>query len=155
VNPRYPLKVNVGFLINQQIGARRDIHFEFPEIQLSDLEMTDFEGTARFSRTPQGILVQGTFNARLTAECVRCLTEFQQALHMNFNELYAFKYKGISESGLVLPEDGTMDLAPLVREYLLLEVPFSPVCRPDCLGLCIICGADLNVEPCEHRKTVV
>lgn len=155
MNPRFPLRINVGFLVNQQIGASRDIHFEFPELQLTDLELADFEGTARFSRTPQGILTQGVFNAKLNAECVRCLAEFQQELHMTFNELFAFKYKGLSESGLVMPEDGNVDLAPLVREYLLLEMPLSPICRPDCKGLCTVCGADLNVEPCEHRKSVV
>jgi uncharacterized protein len=152
---RYPLRVNVGFLVNQQIGTSRDVHFQFPELRISDLDLVDFEGTARFSRTPQGILVQGNFTAKLSAECVRCLIEFQQPLQMNFSDLFAFKYKGLSDSGLMLPEDGNIDLGPLVREYLLLEVPINPICKPDCKGLCTICGADLNVEPCEHHKPIV
>jgi uncharacterized protein len=152
---RYPLRVNVGFLVSQQIGTSRDIHFQFPELQVNDLELKDFEGTARFSRTPQGILVQGSFSAKMSAECVRCLIEFQQPLHMKFNDLFAFKNKGVSESGLILPEDANVDLAPLVREYLLLELPINPICRPDCKGLCTICGADLNLEPCEHHKPAV
>ena len=153
--PRYPLRVNVGFLVNQQIGTSRDIHFQFPELQLSDLELSDFDGVARFSRTTQGILVTGNFTAKLNAECVRCLTDFQQALRMDFSELYAFKYKGVSESGLTVPEDGNLDLSPVVREYLLLEMPISPLCKPDCKGLCTICGADLNIEPCDHQKPVI
>jgi uncharacterized protein len=152
---RSPLRVNVGFLINQQIGTSRDIHFQLPELKLPDLELRDFEGIARFSRTTQGILVSAKFEAKLNAECVRCLIDFQQALHMDFNELFAFKHKGISESGLLMSEDGNIDLSPLVREYLLLSVPLSPLCKPDCKGLCTICGADLNVEPCDHQKPVI
>jgi uncharacterized protein len=88
-------------------------------------------------------------------ECVRCLVEFQQSLHAQFSELYAFNSRSASESGLIVPDDGNIDLAPLVREYMLLEVPIRPLCRPDCKGLCIICGSDLNTEPCEHQKGII
>jgi uncharacterized protein len=88
-------------------------------------------------------------------ECVRCLVEFQQPLHTEFSELYAFNSHSVSESGLILPDDGNIDLAPLVNEYMLLEIPIRPLCRPECKGLCIICGADLNTEPCEHQMGFV
>ena len=153
---RYPLRLNVGFLVHQPIGSSRDIHFEFPELHLPpDLDVISFNGVARISRTPQGLLVQGVFEAGIQAECVRCLAEFVQPLKITFSELYAFKYKSISESGLLLPEDGNINLSPLVREYLLLEVPISPLCRPDCKGLCAVCGADLNEAPCEHQARIV
>jgi uncharacterized protein len=154
-HPRYPLRINVGFLINQPIGTSRDIHFEFAELHLdTDFDVTGFSGIARISRTPQGLLVQGDFQAQVELECVRCLTEFGQHIHSTFNELYAFKYKGVTESGLLVPEDGNINLGPLVREYLLLEVPISPLCKSDCKGLCTVCGADLNVEPCEHQAMI-
>ena len=149
---RFPLRINVGFLINQPIGTYRDISFEFSQLRLSDLELSDIKGVSRVSRTPQGLLVQGDFTARVTCECVRCLDEFSQPLNAVFDELFAFRYKGVTESGLVLPEDGNIDLDPLVREYMLLEVPISPLCRPDCKGLCVQCGANLNEGLCEHQK---
>jgi uncharacterized protein len=52
----------------------------------------------------------------------------------------------MDESGLVVPEDGNIDLEPIVYEYLLLEIPINPVCREDCKGLCDICGENLNEE---------
>ncbi len=157
--PRYPLKINVGFLINQPIGTSRDIHFDFPSLSLTpDFETVDFQGIVRINRTPQGLLFQGEFNARESEQCVRCLARFWQPLQGEFEELYAFHParnsgtydRTVSESELILPDDANVDLAPLVRETLLLDVPISPLCRPDCKGLCPECGADLNVSPCEH-----
>ena len=150
--PRYPLRFNVGFLLNQPIGTSRDIHFEYPEITLKpDFKLTDFSGVARVGRTPQGILVQGEFRGTAPAECVRCLSEFEQPLHTTFDELYAFDKRSVTESGLILPEDANIDLEPLVRDYLMIEMPISPVCKPDCKGLCPVCGENLNEESTEHH----
>lgn len=147
------MRLNVGFLVNQPIGTNREFHFEFPSVHLQpDLDLTDLAGTAKISRTPQGLLVQGKFEGKVTAECVRCLSEFEQPLDIDFSELYAFSPRSISESGLLLPEDAHIDLEPLVREYLLIEVPISPLCRADCKGLCVVCGQDLNEEICEHYR---
>ena len=99
-------------------------------------------------------MIQGKFQAKVDAECVRCLAEFNQPLDMDFSELYAFSARSVSESGLILPEDAHIDLEPLVREYLLIEIPISPLCKPDCKGLCSVCGADLNAEVCEHQQRV-
>jgi uncharacterized protein len=142
---RYPLRINVGFLLNTPIGTARDIHFENPKIELKpDLQLTNFSGVARVGRTPQGILVHGDFQGNAPAECVRCLTDFEQPLHATFDELYAFDHRSTTEAGLILPEDANIDLEPLVREYLLIEMPISPLCRTDCQGLCPVCGENLN-----------
>ncbi len=150
--PRNPLRVNVGFLLNQPIGTSRDIHFDYPKVTLKpDFTVTDFSGVARVGRTPQGILVQGEFQGTAPAECVRCLSEFQQPLHTAFDELYAFDKRSTTESGLILPEDANIDLEPLVSDYLLIEMPISPICKSDCKGLCPICGQNLNEESADHH----
>jgi uncharacterized protein len=149
---RHPLRLNVGFLINQPIGSSRDFNFDFPHILLRpELELVDFNGVAKIGRTPQGLLVQGKFRGSISIECVRCLSDFQQPLEVNFSELYAFNKRTVSESGLILPEDAHIDLEPLVREYLLIEIPINPLCKTDCKGLCSFCGADLNQTACEHQ----
>ena len=70
----------------------------------------------------------------------------------HFAELYAFNDKSVSESELMLPESAQIDLAPLLREYAMLEVPISPIHDPDCKGLCIECGQDLNIKDCGHDQ---
>lgn len=150
-NSRNLLRLNVGFLINQAVGSSRDFPLEIPNIRFDqDLELNNLSGTARVTRTAQGLLVQAKMHAEQPTECVRCLTEFVQGLGADFTELYAFNRKSITDSGLLLPEDGHIDLAPLVREYMLLDVPIKPLCSPDCKGLCPVCGENLNETQCGH-----
>ena len=150
-NPRKPLRLNVGFLINSPIGISRSFDFEDERMPVGDdLVLTDFAGTAKISRTPQGLLVQGDFQGTAPLECVRCLSGFSRRMHWDFTELYAFKKENVTDSGLLMPEDAHIDLQPLMREYALLEVPINPLCRPDCKGLCSVCGENRNEVDCGH-----
>ena len=147
------MRINIGFLLGQPVGTYRDFEFQQPRLSFPpDLAVQEFEGTARFSRAQQGLLVRGEFKALIEAECVRCLAGFLQPIHTVFEELYAFNENNVDESHLLVPFDGYIDLGPLVREYFLVEIPISPLCKPDCKGLCPICGEDLNVRTCEHMS---
>lgn len=151
-NPRFPLRLNVGFLINSTVGTSRDFSFDYEKMRLGDdLTVSDFAGMATFSRTQQGLLLQGSFALKMKLECVRCLEEYYQAVVFSFTDLYAFDKRSISESNLLVPEEGQIDLAPLLREYALLEIPIQPLCRADCKGLCPVCGENLNRVDCGHR----
>jgi uncharacterized protein len=150
---RYPLRLNVGFIISQSIGFSRDFEFDFPTISLlSDLDLTDFHGVARISRTPQGLLCHAKIHSSMTLECVRCVEPAVVPLQAEYDELFAFTPRTMSESGLLLPEDAHIDLEPLIHEYLTLEIPIRPLCRPDCQGLCPECGENWNERDCEHRS---
>jgi uncharacterized protein len=150
---RNPLRLNVGFFVNQSVGYSREFPFEFPSLRLEpDLDLSNLAGTARITRTPQGLLVQLKMHATLQSECARCLIEIEQPLEISFTDLFAFSPRTVTESGLILPEDGHIDLAPLVREYMLLEIPISPICSPDCLGLCPVCGESLNENSHYHDE---
>lgn len=151
--PKHPLRINVGFLLNASVGSFRDIHFDFPQLNLDgDFPVTEFKGVVRITRTPQGILTQSDFTCQAPAECMRCLREVNASLHAQFDELFAFDSRSVTESGLILREDANIDLEPLAREYLELELPISVVCREDCKGLCPVCGQDLNEADCGHSQ---
>ena len=151
-NPRKPFRINVGFIIHEDVGYSHEIPLEFETVKLEDLELQNFIGTITMGRTPQGLVVQGTFSADTILECVRCLNEFSHPLDWQITELYAFNQKSVSESELLVPDDAHIDLAPLIREYALLEIPIKPLHDPDCKGLCIECGQDLNVMDCGHSQ---
>jgi len=149
---RSPFRLNVGFIVHQEVGYKHEFPFEFEQIQiLDDLDLRHVEGVAKIGRTPQGLIVQAKFSGESTLECVRCLNEFDHSMDWDFTELYAFNKKSVSESDLLLPEDAQIDLGPLIREYALLEIPTKPICKPDCKGLCAECGEDLNQTDCGHR----
>lgn len=151
-NPRYPFRLNVGFIVHQEVGYKRVFPFEYEQIQISDdLDLRNFEGVADIGRTQQGLIVQAKFTAQTTLECVRCLNDFEHNLKFKITELFAFSEKSVSESDLILPDDAHIDLQPLVREYALLDVPLKPICKPTCKGLCAVCGEDLNQIDCGHK----
>jgi uncharacterized protein len=151
-NPRKPFRINVGFIIHEEIGYAHEIPFEIEKIKLEDLELKDLAGKIDIGRTPQGLVMQGKFSAETKLECVRCLKEFIHPLQWEITELYAFKKKSVSESELLVPDDAHIDLAPLIREYALLEIPIKPLHDPECKGLCIECGQDLNLKDCGHSQ---
>jgi uncharacterized protein len=151
-NPRKPFRLNVGFIIHEEVGYSHEFPFEIEKIELEDLELKNLVGKVDIGRTPQGLVVQGSFEADTVLECVRCLKEFTFALDWEFTELYAFTQKSVSESELLVPEDAQLDIAPLIREYAILEIPIKPLHDPECKGLCIECGQDLNISDCGHSQ---
>lgn len=155
-DPHSPLRLNVGFVVAQSAGFSRDFPFDLPQINIPpDLHLSGLSGSVRATRTPQGILLQVDLQIQIGLECVRCLTDFLQSLNINFTELYAFSQRYVTDSGLLMPETGFIDLAPVLREYILLEIPISPLCRQDCKGLCPICGNNLNESTCNHEDESV
>jgi len=151
-NSRNPFRINVGFIIHEEVGYSHEIPFESDRVNIEDLELCGVLGKAVIGRTPQGLIVQASLSAETSLECVRCLKGFDQSIAWHMTELYAFTKKSVSESGLLLPEDAHIDFAPLIREYALLEIPINPLCKPDCRGLCSVCGENLNEADCGHHR---
>jgi len=151
-DPHSPLRLNVGFVVAQFAGFSRDFPFDLPQTNIHpDLQLNYLTGSVRATRTPQGILLQADLHSEIKLECVRCLTDFLHSLEVYFTELYAFSQRYVTDSGLLMPETGFIDLTPVLREYTLLEIPISPLCQPDCRGLCPICGNNLNEGDCNHE----
>ncbi len=153
--PKYPFRLNVGFIVAEQNGYTRKFPVEFPEVRLQDLELQNVTGSITITRTAQGLLTQVELDAHTTTECMRCLEPVALTLSPKFTELYAFSKKTVTDSGLILPESGQVDLGPLIREYMLLEIPIKPLCKPDCKGLCPVCGENQNEITCQHEEDLV
>jgi len=152
-NPRKPFRLNVGFIVHEEIGYSHKFPLEYDKAVLGDdLILESFNAMIVIDRTQQGLVVQGEFSGDTAFECVRCLKPYTQHLQGDWTELYAFNEKSVSESGLLMPDDGHIDFTPVLREYALLEVPIKALCKPDCKGLCAECGQDLNIKDCGHRQ---
>ena len=103
----------------------------------------------RLESVVEGVLVTGTATVSTRGECVRCLTEVSGSLEVDVQELFVHPESEATEEEASRLEDDLVDLEPLLRDGVVLELPFQPLCREDCLGLCVECGANLNEDP-EH-----
>jgi uncharacterized protein len=100
----------------------------------------------RFEAVSEGVLVTGSAVAPLTGECARCLDPLTSAIEVSFQELYRYlPDPGEDENdGEERFLDGEfLDLEPAFRDAVVLALPLSPLCRDDCPGLCVECGAKL------------
>jgi len=105
-----------------------------------DVTLVPFEG---------GIEVEGTVSAPWVGTCRRCAEPVTGELHIAVHERFAdAALAGPSDEDLYPITDDTLDLAPLVRDALVLELPMAPLCREDCAGLCPQCGANRNEGAC-------
>jgi uncharacterized protein len=104
----------------------------------------------RLESVVEGVLVSGTASVQVRGECVRCLGEVSDQLEVDIQELYV--YPGVEQDDDLASrlEGDLIDLEPLLRDEVVLDFPFQPLCRDDCLGLCVECGANLNDDPA-HR----
>lgn len=147
------MRLNVGYFYSKPIGYSREIQEDYDHLELDDLVVNNLKSTIIASRTSEGLLLQVSGSADVETNCVRCLTDFFLPLEFDFEELYQFPSRTREETDLVLPQDGNIDLRLLFREYLILALPIKRLCKPDCKGLCVVCGANLNDAICEHQSS--
>ena len=102
-----------------------------------DVTLRAFEG---------GISADGTVSAPWVGVCRRCAVAVAGELVIDVHERFGVAATG--EDELYPIEDDAIDLGPLVRDAIVLDLPMAPLCRADCLGLCPHCGADRNEGQC-------
>jgi uncharacterized protein len=151
MNKRRPsrLRLNVGFLLESAPGTRRKMEIDFPTIQVGDdVTLSPLQGEFETIRTSGGVYVSGLLESALNVDCVRCLEEMSQSIPIELDALFSYSPSTTPEGEYPVDEAGFIDLSPLVRELRLLRIPMQPICRPDCQGLCMECGQNLNVADC-------
>ncbi len=106
----------------------------------------------------EGVLVTGTVSAPTVGDCARCLTPVNGRVEVTLTELFA--YPGSTTEATTEEDevghivDDTIDLEQPIVDAVGLELPFSPVCSPDCPGLCPDCGVALAAEPGHHHDRI-
>jgi uncharacterized protein len=159
------------------VPAPADLRLELAGVPLG----AEVELDLRFEAVTEGVLVTGSATAPLVGECARCLTPLTSTVTASLTELYLYeperprdgrrthdnqekhdghhrhdKHEGHEEQSERDDEerylDGDLlDLEPAFRDAVVLALPMSPVCRPDCPGLCVECGVPLADASPGHR----
>lgn len=110
----------------------------------------------RLEAVMEGVLVTGEAAAPLVGECARCLEPLEDQLVVDLQELYVYDDHQTAAPGddedddVSRLEDDLLDLEPLLRDAVVLALPYQPLCRDDCPGLCAECGARL-ADDTGHR----
>jgi uncharacterized protein len=156
LDPRAPLVLDTREL-GRRPGSQRRKTFTAPAPADLGIEVLRVpEGSPvrfelRLEAVMEGVLVTGQAHARLEGECVRCLAEIRDDVVVDFQELFAYEESDTATQGE--DEDAgrlngdLLDLEPLLRDAVVLALPFQPLCQDDCPGLCVECGARLADDP--------
>lgn len=160
------MKVSVAPLLKLPLGDRIGFHVDEAPIDphgenagLLEADVSAIEADIDATHTNPGALLEGDARATVEQECSRCLRAISSPVDAHFAEQY---YATLNvDTGVPMPDppldakvighDFLIDLTPLLREEIILATPQAPLCRPDCRGLCPVCGADLNESPHEHE----
>ena len=141
--------------VSRQVPAPAELGIEVlyvPEGSPVDLDL-------RLEAVMEGVLVTGTATAGLEGECVRCLERIDDEVDVPFQELYVYDDHGSSrddeqDDDVSRLEDDLLDLEPLLRDAVVLALPFQPLCEDDCPGLCIECGVRLDDPDHAHAAPI-
>ena len=90
-------------------------------------------------------------DARAVSRCCRCLERVETPVHAEIDAVYA-KTPDPDDPDLYAFEANAIELTDAVRDALLLELPMQFFCKPDCKGLCPVCGANLNTVTCTCQE---
>ncbi|GEO94170.1 hypothetical protein KTU01_02930 [Kocuria turfanensis] len=122
-------------------------------------EGSDIELELRLESVHDGILVSGTAAVDIHGECSRCLDPIDYDLDVDVQELYLFDAattggEDVEDDQMYEVQDEKIDLEPMLRDAVITQLPFQPVCREDCQGLCAQCGARLEDDPGHHHEVL-
>jgi uncharacterized protein len=161
--PTSPLVVDITRL-GRRPGAMVPLRDTVPSPSRIGVELIAIEPGApleldlRVESVSEGVLVTGTVTAPTVGECGRCLTAMSGRIEVSLTELFAYPdstTEATTEEGEVgHVVDNTIDLEQPIIDAVGLELPFSPVCEPDCPGLCPECGVQLASEPGHHHDRI-
>lgn len=101
----------------------------------------------RLESVVEGVLATGVAGLQLRGQCARCLTEIEADAEIDIQELFYWPGREPEDEEASHIEGDLVDLEPVLRDAAVLDLPFIPLCREDCEGLCSICGANLNDDP--------
>ncbi len=139
------LRIQAGYLLSEGPGNSRDVPITFSQrVQVDDdLYLDALQGKLVLTRTKEGILAQGKLYVAHSRQCDRCLDAFIHRFELDVAELYTVGLD-VNRSVFYIDSDGEIDLAPLLREEVLIEESYRAVCKEGCRGLSANSGNNLN-----------
>jgi uncharacterized protein len=151
--------VNVAQLLHAPVGTTRSYPLDETEPELArELNLlSPIVGTLKLTRTNYGILAEAHYTVDLEQECGRCLEPARTTIVSDLSEELLPSTNivtGLPENLEADPDipritaNHEVDLTDLIRQDIVVQQPLQPLCRPDCPGLCEVCGLELQHGAC-------
>lgn len=141
--------------IFEVVGATKPFEFS---LDLSELELwgeKPFQTPVKINGKAENccsvVTLAYTAEFTLNATCANCLKSIEKEFSLPFNHVIVRELNDTENDELIYAEDDTIVLDELVTSDVLLNIPFKILCKDDCKGLCPICGADKNENPCDCK----
>jgi uncharacterized protein len=165
---RSPLVINISRL-GRRPGSMMTFSETVPSPSRIGLDLIGVDEGAplqldlRIESVSEGVLVTGTVSAPTSGECARCLTPITGEVEIDLTELFAYPDSATDattesdEMGRVgsSGQPDTVDIEQPIIDAIGLALPLSPLCGPDCAGLCPQCGVPLaTAEPGHHHDQI-
>lgn len=150
-----------GSMVEELITAPAPEGFGTEVLAVSTGEALDIE--LRLESVVEGVLASGVVRAVATGACVRCLEDVAFPIDVPFQELFAYPDRAAhhqqvgddeDEEQRTLVEGDLLDLEPVLRDAVVPTLPFQPVCREDCPGLCSECGFRMADDPTHQHESI-
>ncbi|TFU24113.1 DUF177 domain-containing protein [Rothia nasimurium] len=159
-----PLKISVRDLAHSP-GAMETLDevlpapSDFGNALIEAEEGSNIDLNVRLESVSDGILVTGTATVTVSGECSLCLDPVNFDVTADVQELFVFEKapEGGPEDEVdeqYAVENDEIDLEPALRDAVILQLPFQPVCSDSCQGLCSECGARLEDDPEHHHEVI-
>ena len=139
--------------------VKRKFNFTPKDVDVEEM-VGKGEARVKLRKTGNTYNLKGTVVFTLKHQCARCLEVFERAYEENIDYIFRrgnermareIRLKGEDLDTYYIVED-YIDLLPLFHDTVLLAIPMKPLCKVGCMGLCSICGHNLNHGDCEHVK---
>ncbi len=149
------IKLILSSITHAEVGAQESVDLAIDHALVDDLELIQLQGSLQLTRVADGISIYGELDTQVRTECTRCLTPFLQPVTIELEDIINLPgAESTQERPVTVDQDGWADLTPLVREYTWLGLPGSPICSPDCKGICPRCGGNRNLGECTCGEPV-
>ena len=156
-----PFLINVAGLLGDGVGATRTLDIDHATLSLpDDLVLSEpIRGTIRLTHENRGILAETHLRTALAGECARCLRPLSTPIDVDLEEEYLPSIDlttgrpvatDAEPDALRLTDHHELDLGPSIADAISLAEPIAPLDRPDCPGLCIVCGLPLDEGVHDH-----
>ncbi|HVE98309.1 MAG TPA: DUF177 domain-containing protein [Mycobacteriales bacterium] len=160
LDPRQPLVIDTREL-GRRPGSMRKVTLRVAAPASFGLDMiavpdgAELDLDLRLESVMEGVLVSGRARVPLQGECGRCLDPIASTLEVDLQELFAYPESAATDDEAEHLVGDLLDLQPTLRDAVVLALPLTPLCRDDCPGLCVTCGARLADGDCGHSAAPV